>query len=106
MNKKNSLDTTLTTLSVLALFAPLLLGALAGGIIALVLLVFIFIHLSRTDKKMRQKGLIVALIGALIAVGLVVNLRFFSGEDDWICQKGSWVQHGKPSSPKPTGICR
>lgn len=97
---------TLTVLSVLALFAPLLLGAFAGGIMALILLVVIFIYLSKTDKIMRQKGLIVALIGALIAVGLVVNIRFFSGEDDWICDKGNWIQHGKPSAPKPTGICR
>ena len=34
-----------------------------------------------------------------------VVLRGFTGEDNWICQNGSWVRHGKPSAPKPTKLC-
>jgi len=104
--KKNNFDIVLTTLSILALFSPLVFGALAGGIIALILLIIAIIYLAKTDKKMEKKALIVILIGILIAAGLVINLRLLSGEDDWICKNGQWIQHGKPASPQPTGICR
>lgn len=45
---------------------------------------------------------------AVVVIGLVGLLiaRFLLGEEDtWICTDGSWVQHGKPSTPKPTTDC-
>ncbi|MGE5425789.1 MAG: DUF2178 domain-containing protein [Bacillota bacterium] len=33
------------------------------------------------------------------------SLRLFTGEDDWICKNGSWVEHGHPANPKPTVAC-
>lgn len=54
-------------------------------------------------KKFFVPLLVVVAIGF---VGLFVA-RFLLGgdEDTWICTNGSWVQHGKPSAPKPTTGC-
>jgi len=42
----------------------------------------------------------------IIAFAAVISgIRFFSGEDDWICQNGEWVKHGNPSAEKPVGNC-
>lgn len=33
-------------------------------------------------------------------------LLFVRGnEDTWLCARGSWVKHGNPNTPKPTGDC-
>lgn len=46
---------------------------------------------------------------AVVAVGLTGLLvaRFLLGgdEDTWVCKNGTWEQHGKTSSPKPTTGC-
>jgi len=49
------------------------------------------------------------LIIAAVIVGLIIVLfaiRLFSGEDDWICQNGQWIEHGHPSAPAPTKPCQ
>ncbi len=37
----------------------------------------------------------------LILVLLVAGIRFFSGEDGWMCNNGEWIKHGNPSAPAP-----
>lgn len=32
-------------------------------------------------------------------------MRFFSGEDNWICENGKWIKHGNPSNPPPSKEC-
>lgn len=54
---------------------------------------------------MTKKVLLIILIVILILIGVVFAIRLFSGEDDWICENGEWVMHGKPSSSKPTSEC-
>jgi hypothetical protein len=44
---------------------------------------------------------IMIVISALILGGI----KFFSGEDNWVCQDGQWVKHGLPATPKPTTPC-
>lgn len=47
------------------------------------------------------------ILGILIpAVILVVTLRLWSGEDNWICKDGQWIKHGNPSSSQPMGECK
>jgi len=43
----------------------------------------------------------------LIILGIIFFLRFVVGgpEDSWICDKGQWITHGKPSYPKPENPC-
>jgi hypothetical protein len=37
---------------------------------------------------------------------VLFGIRFLSGEDDWICRKGKWIPHGKPTSAAPNKPCR
>ena len=47
------------------------------------------------------------LVTLIIIIGIIFFLRFIVGgpEDSWICDKGVWVEHGKPSYPKPEDPC-
>lgn len=54
---------------------------------------------------MRNK---VAIVIALVFVAIILaisGIRFFSGEDSWICVDGQWVKHGHPESPAPATGC-
>lgn len=55
-----------------------------------------------SDKKTIYS--IIVLIGLMILT--VFSLRLFSGEDDWTCKDGQWVQHGHPSFPAPQVECK
>jgi len=47
------------------------------------------------------------IVGAIILLVFVVaGLRLFSGEDNWICENGQWIQHGHPEASMPTTICQ
>lgn len=50
---------------------------------------------------------IIPLIIVILAAAaiIIIGIRFLSGEDNWICQNGQWVKHGKPSAPMPTEGC-
>lgn len=47
--------------------------------------------------------LIIILLGIIFTLFLI---RFASGEDNWICRNGQWIEHGHPSATKPTSICK
>lgn len=51
-----------------------------------------------------RRALVVGFI--LVLLGTIFLFRLLSGEDNWICQDGTWVKHGNPSGPVPTGICK
>jgi hypothetical protein len=53
---------------------------------------------------MKKVILTIVLILFIIAI-IVAGIRYISGEDDWICTKGGWIQHGHPNTPKPTTPC-
>lgn len=65
-------------------------------------LVFRYYNKFKFDKKK------VYLFLAILVVFLFtfLGIRFFSGEDDWICQNGQWQKHGNPSFPAPTSECK
>ncbi|MCX6726757.1 MAG: hypothetical protein NTY75_02975 [Candidatus Shapirobacteria bacterium] len=46
------------------------------------------------------------VIGFIVAIVIILFLRFSTPEDTWLCQKGEWVKHGRPSAPQPTAICQ
>ena len=49
---------------------------------------------------------ILIILAIVVVIGLVIlGVRFFSGEDSWICDDGQWVKHGNPSAAKPTEGC-
>lgn len=51
-----------------------------------------------------KKKFIIAVI--LVLVLVIFTIRLFSGEDDWICSNGQWIEHGHPSFPAPTVPCK
>lgn len=55
-----------------------------------------------SDKK---TIFLVVTVTSVLILG-VFTVRFFSGEDNWICQNGEWVKHGRPDFPAPTIECR
>ena len=57
---------------------------------------------SFTDKKL----VYIISILILFLVLAIASIRLFSGEDDWICQNGQWVEHGHPDFPAPTIPCK
>ena len=59
-------------------------------------------HFKLSDKKIIYLVLVIALFFAVA----VVSLRVFSGEDNWVCQQGTWQKHGNPSFPAPNTKCR
>lgn len=66
-------------------------------------LIFRYYHkFSLSDKKIFY---LIAII-IIIAVLLVFGARLFSGEDDWICKNGQWIEHGHPSFPAPNKECK
>ena len=63
---------------------------------------------SPADKPANKKKLILSIIilAVIIIAGIILGIRFLSGEDTWICESGRWVRHGNPSSPMPTTPCK
>jgi len=55
---------------------------------------------------MSNKKAVILVVSVLIIIFFVIlGMRFFSGEDDWICQNGQWVKHENHSAPAPTTGC-
>ncbi len=55
----------------------------------------------------KKPNLIKYVYFAIIAfVILLFSARLISGEDNWICVKGKWIKHGKPSAPMPKIGCK
>lgn len=56
-------------------------------------------------SNMKNKKLVIIFVGILIILSAIFLIRIFSGEDDWICENGSWIKHGNPSSDIPSESC-
>jgi len=49
---------------------------------------------------------VLVILGLIFVIGGVITIaRLRSQEDGWICQNGTWIKHGNPSGPSPTGTC-
>lgn len=94
--------------AIIVLFSSIL-GAKFSVMIASLTLIAFSAYLYFKDKKefanQLEKIIITTVISVLIAAGIIANLRYFAGEDDWICDNGQWVMHGQPDSPMPTEAC-
>lgn len=65
--------------------------------------IFAYYNKISTKRERVLYFVFIALIAVLISVS---TIRVFSGEDDWMCKDGKWVEHGHPSFPAPTEPCR
>ena len=52
-----------------------------------------------------NKTILIILAVVIVVAAAILGVRYFSGEDNWICQNGEWVKHGNPSAEKPTEPC-
>jgi len=53
-----------------------------------------------------MKKLLILIVFFFISIPLLLfSIRLLTGEDNWICQKGEWIKHGQPNSPKPEKEC-
>lgn len=66
-------------------------------------LIFKFQSRAKFTKD-KNKFILFAIILAVFAA--IFTLRLFSGEDNWICQNGQWVEHGHPDFAAPSIPCK
>lgn len=66
-------------------------------------LIFRFYNKEAFSKHKRNYIIFVILVA--IFAGFF-SVRFFSGEDNWICENGQWVKHGNPSFDAPQVECK
>lgn len=45
------------------------------------------------------------LIGIIVLVVVVLGIRFFTAEGNWICVNGEWIKHGNPKTSQPDTPC-
>jgi uncharacterized membrane protein len=77
-------------------------GAALAFSVCFLMLVYVLAYYYLSGAKPLK--IIVSLILTIIIV--LAGIRFFSGEDDWICQNGSWIKHGNPDFPAPITECK
>lgn len=73
------------------------------GLLILFGLIARFYH--RIPEKGFRQWIGMGMIFLIIVLFTIFGLRFFTGEDTWICENGNWVEHGHPSAPMPTETC-
>ena len=73
----------------------------------LLMLLYAFIFRYHQRVKFMAKKKILLLTGSIILLAaFVFGIRLLSGEDNWICQDGRWVEHGHPDFPAPQTECK
>lgn len=81
-------------------------STLAYAVCFLMLLYAILFRYYEKFALLQRKKIYLALVIFLVVLLIIAGLRFLSGEDNWLCQDGSWVKHGQPDWPAPTAECR
>lgn len=86
-------------------YEPIALTLAFSTCILMLIYGFIFRYFNnfQFSKKKWIFFLLVSLFAVILAVGV---LRTFSGEDNWICEDGTWQKHGQPNFPAPTVECK
>lgn len=75
------------------------------GILPIIYSYLIFPREKSSAKKGITAILLLAVIGILVGAAIAITIRVASGEDDWTCQNGQWIQHGHPQTPMPKTPC-
>jgi uncharacterized membrane protein len=72
--------------------------------ILMLLYSFIFRYYNKISFSDNKKVYFLFLSVLIIFIA-IFGIRFFSGEDSWICVDGQWVKHGNPNAPVPQYNC-
>lgn len=102
-NRKNGLLIAFSAFLVLA--STLWSAKVSFALSAILLVVAIAYEIRKKSEEGRKNAILIAIVAFLVAGAIIVNIRFFSGEDDWMCKDGKWIQHGNPSAPMPETPC-
>jgi len=66
-------------------------------------LIFHFYNKASFAKNKKRYIIFAIILAIFIAF---FSIRFFSGEDNWICRDGQWIKHGNPSFQAPVVECK
>lgn len=72
------------------------------------LLVFIYslvFHFYNKTVFLKNKKRYLTSIIILAIFLAFFSVRFFSGEDNWVCKNGEWIKHGNPNFDAPLVKC-
>ncbi len=86
-------------------YEPIALTLAYSTCLLMVINSLIFKFQNKIKFTKSKIGFIVFMI-VLSLFTAVFTVRFFSGEDDWICQNGQWVKHGSPNFEAPKSVCK
>jgi uncharacterized membrane protein len=73
------------------------------------LLMFVYGATFRYFDKFKfsnKKTIYTVIIIIIVIILAIASLRLFSGEDNWVCQNGQWIEHGHPDFLAPTIECK
>jgi len=87
------------------IYEPIALTLAYSTCFLMVVYSLIFKFQSRT-KFSKEKNKFIMFIIVLSIFAAIFTLRFFSGEDNWVCKDGQWIKHGNPSFEAPKSICK
>ncbi|MFA5009770.1 MAG: DUF2178 domain-containing protein [Patescibacteria group bacterium] len=79
---------------------------LAYAVCVLMLLYSLLFRYYDQIRFMKRRTYYIIAGVVLLIIVAIMGLRFFSGEDTWMCQNGQWVEHGHPSASMPTTNCQ
>jgi len=60
--------------------------------------------IKNRNRLLSTKNVAIILSVVLVLV-IITILRFWSPEDTWLCQNGTWVKHGNPQQSQPLTVC-
>ncbi len=95
-------ETLLIIFSIAFVFLAFI-SSLAAFVAAVSAIIFMIARMKGGVKK--ANAFWIVLVVLLIAAAMIINIRFLSEEDGWICDKGEWVRHGNPTEGMPSGGC-
>lgn len=109
-----SIYSYLMLLAILALFIgrannpnyETIASILAYSVCSLIVFYSLVFKYLQSDSRLKKNQALMIFLAIIIGLSvIIINIRFLSGEDDWVCRDGKWVSHGQPSAPMPTQAC-
>lgn len=61
--------------------------------------------MPKIGKLTVNKSILIAAIVVAVLMVTTFSIRFFTPEDEWLCEKGTWTRHGNPKGEMPTIDC-
>jgi uncharacterized membrane protein len=85
-------------------FEPIAMTLAFGTALLMVIYSFLFKYYNRF-KWSEHKVPFILMMTIILLIAVVAMIRLYSGEDNWVCSNGQWIEHGHPDFAKPTVDC-